>query len=455
MTENPDMPKLRDRIRELRSVLIADIVGFSAGNPKDRTEFDRDILDASLTENGYIMPVMVRDRGEKSKGGRYELLDGHGRIERIKVLYPTTTEIQVLIVECESVAEGRLMILGMKNTAAWDMGALDEWVRAGLKDGIDGDKIMKVSGLTAADLDSIGEWGAGALRDLEERKPQIESNEPPPKDDGPRIPGLIVEVDIPDEVPVKTISKPGTIWKLGNSRLICGDSTVPEVIRAALMNSKPDLVWTDPPWNVELDAANKPSGRSSSRKTNTTIANDALGAGFPAFLAAITKAMVASTDPGTPVYIAMAVQEMGPMTDALKANGFHWSSTIIWAKQALVLSRKDFHPQYEPIWYGWREGAPRKCAPTDRAMSDLWTIDRPRKSDLHPSMKPIALVARSINASSKPGDLVLDMFGGSGTTLLAAEQLGRRAALVELSPGYTDIIVQRWESLTGKKATKG
>jgi DNA modification methylase len=119
-----------------------------------------------------------------------------------------------------------------------------------------------------------------------------------------------------------------------------------------------------------------------------------------------------------------------------------------------TLSRKDFHPQYEPIWYGWREGAPRRCAPVDRAISDVWHIDRPRKSEQHPTMKPILLVARAIDASSNPGDLVLDPFAGSGTTILAAEQLGRKAAGIELDPRYADVIVERWQDLTGKKANR-
>lgn len=129
---------------------------------------------------------------------------------------------------------------------------------------------------------------------------------------------------------------------------------------------------------------------------------------------------------------------------AMKEAGYHWSSTIIWAKDALVLSRKDYHTQYEPIWYGWLEGEKRLCPLQDRMQSDLWQIDRPRKSPDHPTMKPIALVGKALTNSSHLGDFVLDLFGGSGTTLLACEQVDRICRTMELDPRYCDTVVRRY-----------
>ena len=137
----------------------------------------------------------------------------------------------------------------------------------------------------------------------------------------------------------------------------------------------------------------------------------------------------------------------------LAQNDYHWSSTIIWNKNSLVLSRKDYHTKYEPIWYGWKDGA-RLCPLEDRKQSDVWDIDRPKKSEEHPTMKPVELVARAIQNSSKTGNVVLDLFGGSGTTLIASEQTNRNCCMMELDPKYCDVIIKRWEMLTGEKAVK-
>ena len=130
--------------------------------------------------------------------------------------------------------------------------------------------------------------------------------------------------------------------------------------------------------------------------------------------------------------------------DTLNQNGYHWSSTIIWNKDHLVLSRKDYHTKYEPIWYGWKEGESRLHPLKDRKQSDVWDIDRPTRSDEHPTMKPIALCARAIINSSDKDDIVLDLFGGSGSTLIACEQTDRTCLMMELDPKYVDVIRKRY-----------
>ena len=154
------------------------------------------------------------------------------------------------------------------------------------------------------------------------------------------------------------------------------------------------------------------------------------------------------------MYIVMSAQEWGNLMLELKDKGMHWSSTIIWSKDQLVLSRKDYHTQYEPIWYGWEGSQARVHEVEDRKQSDVWNIPRPKRSDEHPTMKPIELVARALQNSSDVGDTVLDLFGGSGTTLMAAEQTGRKCRMMELDPKYVDVIIDRFEKFTGKKAVK-
>jgi len=144
----------------------------------------------------------------------------------------------------------------------------------------------------------------------------------------------------------------------------------------------------------------------------------------------------------------MSAQEWGNVMLAMRDCNYHWSSTIIWAKDSLVMSRKDYHTQYEPIWYGWLDTGKRLCPLKDRQQSDLWEIPRPKRSDEHPTMKPVELVGRAIANSSRKGDTVLDLFGGSGTTLIAAEQTDRTAHLMELDPKYAGVIIGRFRKVS-------
>jgi DNA modification methylase len=148
----------------------------------------------------------------------------------------------------------------------------------------------------------------------------------------------------------------------------------------------------------------------------------------------------------------MSAQEWGIVDKTLRDSGFHWSSTIIWAKDALVISRKDYHTQYEPIWYGWNDDESRLSPLLDRKQSDVWEVPRPRISKLHPTTKPVELVERAINNSTQRTNLILDLFLGSGSTLIAAEKTGRKCYGMELDPKYADVIVERWQNYTGKNA---
>jgi DNA modification methylase len=176
--------------------------------------------------------------------------------------------------------------------------------------------------------------------------------------------------------------------------------------------------------------------------------NDKMSADdFYNFMLAAVKNIAAVSEPGTMTYVVMSAQEWGTIMTVMKETGYHWSSTIIWAKNSLIMSRKDYHTQYEPIYYGWlagEQGDKRLCPLQDRKQSDLWEIDRPIKSPEHPTMKPIALAGKAIENSSHRGDLILDLFGGSGSTLIAAEQTERICYTMELDPKFCDVIVRRY-----------
>ena len=255
----------------------------------------------------------------------------------------------------------------------------------------------------------------------------------------------------PDEVPeeVETRAKLGDIWQLGEHRLMCGDSTSKSDVEQLMNGDKADMAFTDPPWNVNYGAIKE--GNPQGYKPRT-ILNDFMGTeDFKEFMFKAFSSLNFAQKDGAMTYVVMSAQEWGNMMLTLAQNDYHWSSTIIWNKDSLVLSRKDYHTKYEPIWYGWKEGT-RLCPLEDRKQSDVWDIARPKKSEEHPTMKPVELVEKAINNSSKQGDIVIDLFGGSGTTLIASEQTKRRCRMMELDPKYCDVIITRWETLTGKKA---
>ena len=253
----------------------------------------------------------------------------------------------------------------------------------------------------------------------------------------------------PDEVPEPPdhpISRRGDLWICGEHRVLCGDATVVGDLEKVLGGDVADMCFSDPPYNVNY--AN--SAKDKLRGTQRPILNDALGANFGAFLYDASVNILSVTMGA--VYISMSSSELDTLQNAFRAAGGKWSTFVIWAKNAFTMGRADYQRQYEPILYGWKEGAKRHwCGARDQG--DVWFIDKSHKNDLHPTMKPVALVERAISNSSKRGGIVLDPFGGSGTTLIAAERAGREARLIELDPKYVDVIVHRWQAFTGEVAT--
>lgn len=255
----------------------------------------------------------------------------------------------------------------------------------------------------------------------------------------------IVEDEAP-EVQETAIAKLGDIWQLGRHRLMCGDSTIENNVLNLMGGAKAQMVFTDPPWNVSY-------GQENERWKQRSILNDSMSTeDFKEFMYGAFKCMNAASEQGAMTYVVMSAQEWGNMMLALADNDYHWSSTIIWNKDQLVLSRKDYHTKYEPIWYGWKNGEARLHPLEDRKQCDVWDFDRPKVSEEHPTMKPVGLVARAIQNSSNIDDIILDLFGGSGTTLIAAEQTERVCYMMELDPKYVDVIIKRWETFTGEKA---
>lgn len=247
-----------------------------------------------------------------------------------------------------------------------------------------------------------------------------------------------------DEVPLppkEAKTKIGDIYQLGNHRLLCGDSTKNEDVLKLMNGNKADMIFTDPPYNVNIENAD-----------GLKIQNDDMAdSDFYDFLLKAFNNMFSSIKDGGVIYCFHADTEGLNFRQAFKEAGFKLSECLVWVKNSLVLSRQDYHWRHEPCLYGWKEGASHYFI-DDRTQDTVWEYDKPKVNDLHPTMKPLELVGRAIKNSSKQKNIVLDLFGGSGSTLIACEQLNRACYTMELDPKYCDVIVERWENLTGKKA---
>lgn len=238
-------------------------------------------------------------------------------------------------------------------------------------------------------------------------------------------------------------SKPGDIYQLGQHRLMCGDSTSIDDVERLMGGDKADLLLTDPPYNVDYE------GKTSDK---LKIENDKMeDSQFRQFLRDAFSAADVVMKPGAAFYIWHSDSEGFNFRGACHDIGWTVRQCLVWNKNSLVIGRQDYQWKHEPCLYGWKDGAAYSWY-SDRKQSTVLDFDRPSRADIHPTMKPVALFDYEIRNSSASGEIVLDLFGGSGTTIVACEQNGRLARVMELDPHYVDVIIARWEKLTGGKA---
>lgn len=246
------------------------------------------------------------------------------------------------------------------------------------------------------------------------------------------------ESEDPDTVfaPPKTpFTKTGDVWKLGKHILICGDSTKSKTYSSLLGDGVADMVMTDPPYNVDYEGKTKDKLKIKNDKQS----ND----DFFGFLLSCFAPMASVLKEGGAVYCWHADSERVNFQNALEDSGVLVKQNLIWSKNTMVLGRQDYQWKHEPCLYGWKAGAAHWFV-DDRKQTTVWECDKPVRSDIHPTMKPVDLFIKGISNSSKPGQIVLDPFGGSGTTIIACEKTGRIARTIELEPDFCDSIVQRW-----------
>lgn len=397
---------------ETRRIKLTDLVlneGQIAGlptNPRQWTKTELNKLKKSLQET----PELLEARGilVYPWAGKYLVLGGNMRLSALKALKAKDAPC---IVFPEDTPVDKL-----KEVVIKDNGSFGQW---------DFDQLANDWG----DLPLV-DWGVPAW--------ETEHADAPLSEDA-------VDDDFDESEVKESICKPGDLWILGEHRLLCGDSTKPDDISRLMDGELADLWLTDPPYNVAYE------GKTKDR---LTIENDSKGdSEFRDFLVACYAAANANMKGGAAFYIWHADSEGYNFRYACHEVGWKVRECLIWQKNTMVMGRQDYQWKHEPCLYGWKEGASHNWY-SDRKQTTLLAFDRPTRNAEHPTMKPIPLFAYQMCNSTKPGDLVLDSFGGSGTTLIAAEQMRRRSRLMELDPHYCDVIIARWEKLTGNKAVK-
>ena len=389
---------------QIEQLKTEDLLSY-ARNSRTHPEAQVDQIAASIKEFGFTNPVLIDGDGQ--------IIAGHGRVMAarklklsevpcIRLIHLTETQKKAYVI-----ADNKLAL-----NAGWD----DELLALEIEDLKEENFDLSLLGFTQDELDDIAEKIAEEVE------------------------GLTDEDAVP-ETPEEPKTKLGDIYKLGNHRLMCGDSCSVSDMEKLCDGQLVDMWLTDPPYNVAYEGG-----------TGLTIQNDDMGdEQFRQFLrdAYVTADLVMK--PGAVFYIWHADSEGYNFRGAARDAGWTVRQCLIWKKSSLVMGRQDYHWKHEPCLYGWKEGAGHLWA-TDRKQTTILEFDKPSRNGEHPTMKPVALFEYQMLNNTKGGDIVLDSFGGSGTTLLAAEKHGRYARLMELDPKYCDVIVKRWEDFTGKKA---
>lgn len=376
-----------------------------------RTHDDTQVsqIAGSIAEFGFVNPILVGDDNI--------IIAGHGRLMAAQQLGLDT--VPVIVLHHLTEAQRRALVIA-DNKIAENAGWNDELLKLELEE----------LGDLGFDLDVIGF--------SDEELDELLGND--------EQPGETDEDDIP-EVEDEPVSRHGDVWILGDHRLLCGDSTSKQDLEKLMSGELADMAFTDPPYNVDYGNNAKDKMRGKDRR----IMNDNLGDDFYQFLKDALTNLLSVTKGAC--YIAMSSSELDTLQKAFRDAGGKWSTFIVWAKNTFTLGRSDYQRQYEPILYGWREGNDHFwCGARDQG--DVWFFNKPVKNDLHPTMKPVELVERALRNSSKSRDIVLDLFGGSGSTLIACEKTGRAARLIELDPKYVDVIVRRWQDYSGEQAIR-
>lgn len=386
----------------IRKVPVTDINPAEYNPRKDLKPGDPayEKLKRSMTEFGYVEPIIWNEETGNIVGGhqRYKVLVAEGH-----------TEVECVIVKMSPEREKALNVALNKVTGDWEFEALADLIKD----------------LEAQDFDvTLTGFDAAEIEDLFSQVHDKDAT-----DD---------DYDVNKALEEDAFVKPGDVWLLGRHRLLCGDATKPEDVEKLMDGKKANLVLTDPPYNVDFESA------SGLKIQNDKQDNDT----FYSFLLAAFKNMAEHAAPGGSIYVFHADTEGLNFRKVFIEAGFHLSGVCIWKKNSLVLGRSPYNWIHEPILFGWLRGGKHKWF-TGRSETIVWNYDKPKKNGEHPTMKPVPLLCYPIKNSSQVNGIVMDLFGGSGSTLIACEQIDRIAYTLELDPKYATVIVKRYIEQVG------
>jgi ParB/RepB/Spo0J family partition protein len=385
-------------------------------NPRRIPEAELEALTRSIREFGLVDPILARKADRTVIGGHQRLLAARRLgMKEVPVIYLDITK-----------EKARLLNVALNKIS----GDFDQELLARLLSNLaeTPELDLTLSGFEEKEISQL-------IKSLEARE----------KRDRPESFDLDAALRAAYENPR---AKAGDLFQLGEHRVLCGDATCDDDVARLMDGTRAQMAFTDPPYNVSYgDHGGKQQGQSRRRIKNDSMTPEA----WDTFCRGWAHNLLTHVDGA--LYICMSTKEWPTVSRTLAEAGGHWSDTIIWEKDRFVLGRADYQRTYEPIWYGWREGVKRYFA-GGRDQGDVWKIERPSDSPLHPTMKPLALIERALENSCRPGDVVLDLFLGSGSTLIAAERTGRVCYGLELDPHYCSMVLARWEAFTGGKAEK-
>ena len=404
---------MRETTLQIEEIDIDCLVPYE-NNAKEHTRAQIDAVEASIKEFGFRNPVIVW----RNADGMLEVVAGHARITAAKNLGMR----KVPCVSCDDLSDAQRRAYTLVDNQTTMMTGWD-------------------SDMLAYELDVLSdEFDMTSLGFTDE------------------MVGMADEVEAEDdEMPevVECRAKRGEIWQLGAHRIMCGDSTCREDVEKLVGGGFCDLLLTDPPYNVALGQHMRPSElKQLHRRTDgLVIENDSWEDedAFVRFLKSAFDNAMAALNPGAAFYIWHADNQRMNFLKACEQSGMTIRECLVWAKNTFALGRQDYQWRHEPCLYGWKDGAAHNWY-SDRKQSTVLEFDKPSANAEHPTMKPVGLMAYLIQNSTKRGDTVLDVFGGSGSTLIACEETGRKCLSMELDPHYCDVIIARWEELTGEKA---
>ncbi len=386
---------------KIEKVNITKLVPY-ANNAKEHPQEQIDKIKASIKEFGFNDPIAIDEKNV--------IIEGHGRLIALQQM--GCEIVDVIRLEHLSEVQKKQYILA-HNKLTMDTGFNMEMLELEIEAirVMDGDLT-----LTGFDLDEIKDINLNLSEPTEENQ----------EDEAP-------EVDLERE----PFSRLGDLWKLGKHKLLCGDSTNQQHVKTLMEDEKAQLVVTDPPYNVNYEGATK---------EKLTIKNDNMSdSHFYEFLLNSYSRIYESLEDGGGIYVFHADTEGMNFRKAMMEAGFYFAQCCVWVKNSLVMGRQDYQWQHEPILVGWKPGKAHNWY-SDRKQTTVWRFDRPVRNDIHPTMKPLNLIAYPIRNSSRPGDIVIDFFGGSGSTLMACEETKRVCRTMELDPRYVDAIVKRYLS---------